>query len=70
MKNIKNPIHLGIVMLTLLCSCSTPRKACQVERISFQYRQDMIDAIGQHPAMMRDILKTMAELENETGHYQ
>jgi hypothetical protein len=60
-----------ILMLIGLSACRTaPRKPCNVERICFGHRDDMLKALKEYPDMMKDILKTIADLENEAGGYK
>jgi len=60
---------LIVVMLLSGCASRQPRP-CQVERISFKYRDDMLDSLSRHPDMTMDLLHTIAILEQEAGGYR
>lgn len=60
----------AIVLSLLLSGCATHRKPCQVERICLSHREDMIAALTNYPVMMRDVLSTIATLEQEAGGYK
>lgn len=63
-------MKLFLVALILLTGCSTARKPCQVERICNQHNADMQKMLKDYPETTMDILKTIATLEEETGHYK
>ena len=72
-----------MLLLVLLAGCVAPRKPCQVERICYQHKSALVTALStnlitfesalemrERRAMMTDILKTIAELEQEAGRYK
>jgi hypothetical protein len=67
----KTILVLGLAVIGFGSGCMTHKpKPCQVERICFRYREDMLDCLTNHTSMMKDILKTIATLEQEAGGYQ
>lgn len=63
-------IMMMVTAVGLLAGCVTARKPCQVERICHEHNADMRKMLDEYPAATMDLLKTIAELEQETGHYR
>lgn len=60
-----------IPIFILLVGCaSKPVKPCQVERICLQHRVEMLEMLKEHRGLTMELLRTIAELEQEAGGYQ
>lgn len=72
----------SIIIAASISGCSTPHKPCAVEALMYRHRDAainfmqpycLIETEDQKDArlqFMADTFKTIAELENETGHYK
>jgi len=89
----KLTIHIVLIVLCMLAACrsypltdrwnwETDLKQCNVERISWAYKEAMLRQLSKEPLietqrqakerldLTKELLKTIAILEVETGHYQ
>lgn len=61
-----------IPLVLLLCGCgcaSQPRKECNLELLR-QRHPELQEALKDYPSLIMDMMKTIATLEEEAGHYQ
>jgi hypothetical protein len=63
-------IKILLLALCLASGCATERKPCQLERICREHRADVLEMLDEYPDATMALMKEIAVLEEETGHYQ
>ena len=60
---------LTLLLLASITGCAT-RKECNITLINQRHPGELSEILKDHQSLTMDILKVIAELEQETGHYR